>query len=160
MNDSARQQGLAGRSTALFLTCVIGVAIVGYFVGINDGFPHQDVAPVAETLVAETLVAETLVAETPVAETPVAETPVAETPVTTRSSHAEPTPANSVVIPAASYSEMRRSESGPTSRWQPMLDQIPQPEYDLFAEIKPALADKQRSMLTRASRRAFNGAPR
>jgi cytochrome c-type protein NapB len=129
MNDSSRQQALAGRWTALFFAGVIGLATVGYFVGINDGVPRDDVAPVADAL------------------------------ITTRSSDAETTPLSSAVIPAASYSEMRRAESGPTSRWRPTLDQIPQPDYDLFAEIKPSLADKQQSTLTRASRRAFNGAP-
>ncbi len=131
MNDSARQQGMAGRSTALFFSAVIGVAIVGYFVGINDGVPRQDVAPVADTL---------LKAHS--------------------STESPPEPsAKTAVIPAVSYAEMRRAETGPTSRWKPTLDQIPQPQYDLFAEIKPSATDKQQSTLTRASRRAFNGAP-
>ena len=60
---------------------------------------------------------------------------------------------------AVSYSEMRRSETGPTSRWKPKLSDIPQPEFDLFAEVKPDPQDKQQSTLIRASRRAFNGAP-
>ena len=62
-------------------------------------------------------------------------------------------------IPAASYLEVRRTETGPTSLWKPTLDQIPQPEIDLFAEIKPTEEEKQQSTLVRASRRAFNGAP-
>lgn len=68
-------------------------------------------------------------------------------------------PASTSVVPATNYSEMRRTETGPTSRWESKLAQIPQPQFDLFAEIKPSEEQKERSTLTRASRRAFNGAP-
>jgi len=64
-----------------------------------------------------------------------------------------------VVLPATSYAEMRRSETGPTASWTPKLGEIPQPTYDLLAEIKPSEQQKQQSTLIRASRRAFNGAP-
>lgn len=65
----------------------------------------------------------------------------------------------SETIPAVSYADMRRRENGPTSRWNPSLEQLPRRSIDLFAEIQPSLAEKQQSLLTRASRRAFNGAP-
>lgn len=128
MTSPAQQQKHAARATAAFLSVVIGVAIVGYFVGINDGVPREDVGPAAHTLFAQI-------------------------------EHADHATASTVVVPAVSYSEMRRSESGPTSRWKQSLNQIPQPKFDLFAEFKPSQQDKQQSTLTRASRRAFNGAP-
>ena len=62
-------------------------------------------------------------------------------------------------IAAIAYADMRRTENGPTSHWKPTLDQIPQPEFDLFAETRPSEDDKLQSTRTRASRRAFNGAP-
>lgn len=128
MNAPSRPQSLAGRSTAMFLSGVIGVAAVGFFVGINDGVPREGFAPATDSL------------------------------MEAGSPHAHATP-NPSVIPAVTYTEMRRTETGPTSRWKPSLAQIPQPPYDLFAEIKPSDADKQQSTITRASRRAFNGAP-
>jgi cytochrome c-type protein NapB len=71
-------------------------------------------------------------------------------------------------MPATSYAEMRRRETGPTSKWQPTLERI-HSEYDYqrcitchnphSAEIRPNDQDKQESLATRAARRAFNGAP-
>lgn len=116
----------------MFLSVVIGVAMVGYLVGINDGVPREDIITGSDTLLATRL--------------PQAPTSPDQSP-------------RGAVIPAVTYAEMRRAETGPTGRWNVSLEQIPQPKYDLFAEIKPTAADKQQSTLTRASRRAFNGAP-
>jgi cytochrome c-type protein NapB len=126
MSDSPEHQATLARSTGVFLSGVIALAAVGYFVGISDGVPQEDAEPMAMVL---------------------------------RAHHSAAGIGTAVVLPATSYAEMRRSETGPTSRWSPALDQIPQPAYDQFAEIKPSEAEKQQSTLTRASRRAFNGAP-
>lgn len=66
---------------------------------------------------------------------------------------------DAAVLPATTYDQMRRRESGPTSSWSPKLTQIPQPNYEVTEDFKPSEAEKQQSTLVRASRRAFNGAP-
>ena len=133
MNDSSNQSGAEGRKWGMFLSCVFGIAAAGYFVGINDGVPRADTRADMGAVTTPMLASE----------------PAVSTAMTE----------SLAVIPAVSYAAMRRGENGPTSRWNPGLDQIPQPKFDLFAEIKPSEADKQQSTLTRASRRAFNGAP-
>ena len=129
MSTPSQPSNLTSRSTAVVLSFIIAVAAVGYFVGINDGVPIHDVELAATAR------------------------------LTDHAAHAESIPNTIAVVPAVSYEQMRRVETGPTSRWKPSLSQIPQPAYDLFAEIKPSEAEKERSTLTRASRRAFNGAP-
>lgn len=129
MSGLADQRRFANRSTAIFLFGVIGMAAVGYFVGINDGVPREDPGPVATTLLDD------------------------------RFERSEGVADSMASVPAARYAEMRRTETGPTSRWKPTLAQIPQPAFDLYAEFKPSEEDKRQSTLTRASRRAFNGAP-
>jgi len=130
---------LQRRLATVLLTGVIGVAIVGLFVGINDGVPREDdvesesqsrdVVPPAEAL---------------------------------------DTANASAAIPAASYSEMRRRETGPTSSWEPSLEPFHSgTEYQRCirchdphtAAIKPNQKDKLQSLATRSVRRAFNGAP-
>jgi cytochrome c-type protein NapB len=122
----------------LLLTGVIGLALVGYFVGINDGAPQQDYGRPADQT------RDVLPAGT------------------------DDDASTSAAIPAASYSEMRRMETGPTSRWEPSLERIHSgTEYQRCitchnphsAEITPNEKDKLRSLSTRAARRAFNGAP-
>ena len=54
MSSASREPQLAGRTMAAFLSGVIGVAVVGYFVGINDGVPKADVEPVAMALLTHT----------------------------------------------------------------------------------------------------------
>lgn len=136
MNDASQptdapeppsSEGFAGRSTAIFLSGVIGVAAVGYFVGINDGVPREDYAPMVTS--------------------------------NTEAAESDSSSADTALIPAVTYAEMRRGSSGPTSGWNPTLETVVQPKFDLFAEIKPSEADKRKSTLIRASRRAFNGAP-
>ena len=142
MSDSQSQGVMTGRLSAVFLFGVIAVAFVGYFVGISDGVPRDtdltlnggsdsgDDESVLEMVAAEA------------------------------SDHAHSDAVNSGdSIVAVTYGEMRRSATGPTSQWKPSLQQIPQVSYDLFEEFKPSEADKEASTLTRASRRAFNGAP-
>ena len=75
---------------------------------------------------------------------------------------------SSEAIPATNYSEMRRMETGPTSKWEPSLQQI-HTVYDYqrcitchdphTLKIQPNDENKQRSLATRSLRRAFNGAP-
>lgn len=131
MSDTSEERNRRSRTGAISLCGIIAIAAAGYIVGINDGVPRED-----QTLVTDSLLA----------------------------NHAAPNAAVSGdavagVIPATSYVEMRRTETGPTSHWKPTLGQIPQPEFDLFADIKPSESDKQQSTLTRATRRSFNGAP-
>ncbi|EMI19926.1 diheme cytochrome C precursor [Rhodopirellula maiorica SM1] len=130
MNSETNSKSIAARGSIAFLVGVIGIAFVGYFVGINDGVPQEDFDQA---------------------------TPWLSSQVAGANSSTE-SPSTSTLA-AVTYAEMRRSETGPTSNWKPKLDQIPQPQYDLFAEIKPSEEDKLQSTLTRASRRAFNGAP-
>ncbi|TWU24071.1 Nitrate reductase cytochrome c-type subunit (NapB) [Novipirellula galeiformis] len=130
MNNENNSKHIAARGSIAFLVGVIGVAVVGYFVGINDGVPQEDFEQHAPWLSSQVTGSD----------------PPTEPPTTS-------------TIAAVTYAEMRRSETGPTSQWKPKLAQIPQPQYDLFAEIKPSEDDKLQSTLTRASRRAFNGAP-
>ena len=130
MIASSQKQRLAGRSSVMFLSGVIGVAVVGFLVGIHDGVPRED--------------------------------GMRSDPFSVDSKEASNVtehPPSTAVIAAVNYAEMRRRESGPTSRWKPRLNDIPQPKFDLFAEIHPREADKEQSSLTRASRRAYNGAP-
>ncbi len=126
---------LPRRTVALLLTGILGIAVVGYLVGINDGVPREEYDPV-----------------------------VAEP----RDVVAADVASTSALMPAARYSEMRRSETGPTSRWKPTLERMPTDlDYHRcitchdphLAELKPSEADKLRSLSTRAARRAFNGAP-
>ena len=127
------------RWTSLLLFSVIAMAAVGYVVGINDGVPRasefESSASQSDSLPTD---------------------PQRADPQ--RTVHQSDRDANGSIL-ATSYAEMRRSETGPTGRWTPTIDQIPQPDYDLFEEFKPSEQEKQRSTLTRASRRAFNGAP-
>lgn len=121
----------------MLLTGVIGVAIVGYVVGINDGVPREDFDGPAAQL----------------RDGPAADALVA---------------GSSGAMPATSYSEMRQSETGPTSKWTPSLERIHSGTafqrcircHDPHsAEVKPSEKDKLRSLSTRSARRAFNGAP-
>lgn len=134
MNDS-NDNPQTNRRTSLALAIVIGVAVTGYFVGINDGVPRKDASMMATTWSAE------------------GSSPGSEQP----ESHF--VGSSTMTVPATSYTDMRRRESGPTARWEQSLDQIPQPAYDLMQVNPPEVAEKQRSLRTRASRRAFNGAP-
>lgn len=116
----------------VLLTGVIGVAIVGFFVGINDGVPRADAEIETDAMASQTSLDAEQVSSLDTVGAP---------------------------LPAVRYSEMRRRQTGPTGHWIQSLDQIPQPKHDLFAELKPSESDKLASTKTRASRRAFNGAP-
>lgn len=129
MKVSFQRQSWSARLTGLFLSVVIALALVGFFVGLNDGVPREDIDRSEQTGWIRPEIA---------------------------SVPAEDSPA---LIPATHYSQMRRSETGPTSRWQPKLEWFSEPQYDESMEIKPSQQAKQQSLQTRASRRAFNGAP-
>ncbi len=129
MSEPVNPASFTQKTTALLFTGVIGIAIVGFFVGVNAGVPQASYEETAHENLAE---------------------------------HKEghPTVASALsVIPANSYSQMRRLETGPTSQWKAILQPIPQPVFDLQAEIHPSSAAKQHSTATRAQRRAYNGAP-
>jgi len=70
-----------------------------------------------------------------------------------------PVDARPPVLPAMSYEEIGQTPIGPTRQWRPSLEQIPQPEQDLFAEITIDLDARRRSLQKRSERRAYNGAP-
>ena len=127
MSSSKNSSSLFSRAMVVFLPCVIGIAVVGFFVGINDGAPREDtVLPLQRTGADRTTASASNISST---------------------------------IPAVAYAQMRRRETGPTSQWKSSLSLIPQPKFDLFAEIKLSEEDKLQSTFTRSERRAFNGAP-
>lgn len=128
--DEANSQagGRVTRMSTIFFAAVMGFAVVGYLIGIEDGVPQADGAS-ASSLVVEN---EPVQAGADGASAPIATVSYAEMPSTT----------------------VGRTADGPTS-----LGQLPQPAYDLFAEIVLSSKDKQQSAAIRASRRAFNGAP-
>ncbi|MEX0585250.1 MAG: diheme cytochrome c precursor [Pirellulales bacterium] len=113
----------------LFLSVVIGIAVVGFFVGINDGVPREEVDHLDEDSLTHHSLRHDVAAE------------------------------DVAPIPATHYADMRRTETGPTSRWQPTIEPTGSSEYDPSIEIKPSEEEKRQSLQTRASRRAFNGAP-
>jgi cytochrome c-type protein NapB len=128
----------------VLFAAIIGVAVVGFFVGINAGVPREDYREHAVHSI-DVLGRDDVFAE-----------------------HAE-APANpSSAIPAASYSEMRRAESAATNRAMPSLEQM-HSDADFqrcvschnphTAAVGPNQKDKLLSLATRASRRAYNGAP-
>ncbi len=127
MNDASHSHRSAGRATTIFLSGVIGIAAVGYCVGISDGVPRAD----------RDLATASASAHPPVGQIE----------------------AGRQVIPATTYAEMRVAERKLASRQATTFDSSPPPPIDLQAEIKPQESDKINSTLTRASRRAFNGAP-
>ena len=131
------------RLSTIFLSAVIAVAAIGYFVGLADGVPapkglhshglldeigHHHRAVVRDALSGED--SQTLVV-----------------------------PAIDKVIPAIRYAEIAQVAMGPTAALQATLVELPASPYDLFAEVQPSAAEKEASSVLRASRRAFNGAP-
>lgn len=129
MNPLSQRPNRTRRLMGLFLSAVIGIAVVGFFVGINDGVPREELDELEQSSWTHQSVSAHAL------------------------THAD------APIPATHYSEMRRMESGPTSRWQPTLEPIGQSQYDPTAEITPSEEEKRQSLQTRASRRAYNGAP-
>ncbi|MGV3484967.1 MAG: diheme cytochrome c precursor [Planctomycetaceae bacterium] len=131
------------RLTVMLLSAVMGVAVVGFFVGINDGVPQADQLPASTWLASGGSAAEE----------------PASPSVDDATLHRDADTPLPAVLPAVSYADMRRRQTGPTGQWKQSLSHIPQPSYDLFAEITPSPEAKQQSTLVRASRRAYNGAP-
>lgn len=67
---------------------------------------------------------------------------------------------NDKIVPALLYADVPNQAMGPTEAFQAKLASLPkQTDYDLFKKIVPSDSDKAASAKTRASRRAFNGAP-
>lgn len=130
---------------ALLLTGVIGVAVVGYFVGINDGVPREGVhPPTAQSIdllgpAHDSLTGSDLVSSQ-----------------------------SAAVIPSASYPEMRRAEFSAAHLAKPSLQRVdPASEFQRCItchepDSPVVITDeraKLRSLAERSSRRAFNGAP-
>jgi nitrate reductase (cytochrome), electron transfer subunit len=115
------QATLTIRATQLFLAAVIGVAFIGFIVGIRQGVPTHEPP------------------EFPLAE-PVRD-PVAG------------------VVPATSYAEFDRRLYGPNRDWRSTLEDLEQPEVDLFAPVHWDERTRRELLEARARRRAFDGAP-
>lgn len=174
--SSAAPPHLTRRSVALLLTGVIGIFAVGYFVGTNNKstqhFLSAPPAPSRDVPADDTLVASSSTAM-----------PAASYSEMRRSgsfvgandaSHdvlagdVALVASSSGALPAVNYSEMRRRETGPTSKWEPSLEVIPT-DYDFqrcitchdphTTKVNPSHKDKLESLSTRATRRAYNGAP-
>lgn len=62
-------------------------------------------------------------------------------------------------IPALSYDEFDRRRHGPNRGWQSRLEDLEQPEVDMFAPFEVDEAERQRLLAARAERRAYDGAP-
>lgn len=180
---------LPRRSTALLLTAVVGIAVVGFFAGIDDGVPQETygrkTAQPRDVSAADAAFVAGSAKVMPAAS--YSEMRRSESAVTSRWEATEeyeqpatrsldvPPPVDvsivvstSVAVPAANYSEMRIADTGPTSRWKPSLERIHSgTEYQRCitchnphsAEIAPSPTDKIMSLSTRTARRAFNGAP-
>jgi nitrate reductase (cytochrome), electron transfer subunit len=115
-----------GRFSAVFLSCAIALAVIGYFVGLTDGVPRPNGLPTHGVL--------------------------------EQVEHQQP-PIGTKVVPALRYAEIPQSTMGPTRSFQALGKTLPQPAYNLFAELKPSDIEKEASGQLRASRRAYNGAP-
>lgn len=135
---------LTSRSTAVLLAAIIGLAVVGFFVGINAGVPRDDYSETGAHSI-DALAGYDVFAE-----------------------HSPDATGPSDAIPAANYAEMRRAESNVRIRPMPSLERMhADAEFQRCischnphtAAIRPNQKDKQLSLETRASRRAFNGAP-
>jgi cytochrome c-type protein NapB len=122
-----------GRLSTLFLSGVIAVAVLGFFVGLADGVPRPNGQ----------------------------DEPYGQEALSLRDPHQGSIAAQDAkLIPAITYAEISHAAMGPTAKFQATAKTLPaEPAYDLFAEIKPSEADKAVSSKLRSSRRAFNGAP-
>lgn len=131
------------RLTTIFLSAVIAVAVIGYFVGLADGVP----APKG------------LHSHGLLDEIGQHHGGVGHGNLLGENSQPIVVPATDKVIPTIRYAEIPQTAMGPTAALQATLVELPIKPYDLFAEIQPSAADKEASSTLRASRRAFNGAP-
>jgi len=123
MTTENKRSPATHRVTTVFLSGVIAVAVIGYFVSLNDGVPHYiEWEP-----------------EQP-----------AHTADATDQEH---------VLPATDYLQIRTAIPRAVGDAAVSLKDIPQPEYDLFAEFEPDPAEKLVSLESRSETRAFNGAP-
>ena len=128
---------LSHRGLEVLMVVIMGLAVLGYVVGINDGVPREDFEPSVYAIDAN-------------------------------AAHPERLPDTSDVIPAAGYSEMRRTEFGSASMSTPSLQRAHEgAEFERCischnphtAAVQPDEQAKLESLSIRASRRAFNGAP-
>lgn len=130
-----------GRLTTIFLSAVIAVAVIGYFVGLAAGVP----AP--KGLHNHGLLDE------------IGHHHGGVESQSGEESQPLAVPATNKVIPAIRYAEIAQAAMGPSAAFQAAVIELPTRDYDLFAEIQSSPADKEASSKERASRRAFNGAP-
>ena len=117
------------RLTTIFLSAVIAVAVIGYFVGLADGVPTpKGLNPhgILDKYGHDPALAEASMNK---------------------------------ILPAMRYDEIAQAAMGPTHTFQSVAKELPAADYDLFAEIEPDPVAKAASSKLRASRRAFNGAP-
>lgn len=117
------------RLSTIFLSAVMAVAVIGYFVGLADGVPApKGLNPhgMLDTY--------------------------GHAPELAESSMNK-------ILPAMRYDEIPDTALGPTRSFQALAQELPAVAYDLYADIQPDPAQKEASGKLRASRRAFNGAP-
>ena len=120
---------LASRAETVFFSSCIMIAIVVYFVVVGAG-KHQ-----------------------------FGNQDQGDSSLVHQSAHPGQSDPNSIAILATSYADVPKARFGPTAHWTASLAKIPQPAYEMMAEIKPNETDKLQSLTERATRRAYNGAP-
>jgi cytochrome c-type protein NapB len=118
-HDNAAPGAALTRAAHLALAAVIGLAFVGFVVGIRQGKTVTRVTPVPLATV-------------------------------------EPRPD---AIPATAYRDLDRRKTGPNRDWHSTLVNLPQPMLDLAAQPRRTEEGRQEVLATRASRRAYDGAP-
>ena len=120
---------LASRAETVFFSCCIMIAIVVYFVVVGSG-KHQ-----------------------------FGNQGQGDSSLIHQSAHPTHSDPNSIAILATSYSDVPGAIFGPTAHRTASLTTIPQPAYELMAEVKPNETEKLQSLNERSARRAYNGAP-
>lgn len=139
------------RLTAALMAGVIGVAVAGYFVGIGAGVPREQFDEIA----AQAL-------DDPIADSVDHDRSTELTAAGTRETN------GTGAIPAASYLEMRQTESRANQLSESQLQRIHSgQEFQQCinchnphtAAVSPNHQHKLQSLAIRASRRAYNGAP-
>ncbi|MCO8121909.1 nitrate reductase cytochrome c-type subunit [Stieleria sp. TO1_6] len=136
--DSPDSPNRFTRLVTVVSAIVMAIAVIGLVVGISDGVPQPELESESQ--------------------------PPGDMSVEISGHESgkpqQSDPANPKLIDAVSYAEIPDTVMGPTPAFQAALVSLPpQPEYDLFSEVKLDPAAKLASGRVRSERRAFNGAP-
>lgn len=130
MTTEARQPEAHRSSFTVFLVVVIGVAAVGYVMGIR---PEASKAGRGSNPSAD--------------------------PDTSGSLNRPTAGAVSGVVPARTYAELRETSMGPNAKLKFSLDQLVSTPSLPATGVAPTQAEKRVSLAARSARRAYNGAP-